>query len=1594
MGSPLYLQAVATSCNVNPAAAETLAIQVRSQLAGDTETFNAIETGAGTGIFQILPNVPTADGALVPVVVGNGVLEVLVDDTVVATLTDCGSGVSVQTLILIDPQGVVFDSQTNQPVAGATVTLIDVSGAGNGNPGGPATVFQADGVTPAPATLTTAANGRFEFPLVPASDYRLAVVPPAGLSFPSLIPPSGQPPGRTVLAGSSYGGVFTISAALGPLTLDLPVDDLGSGAAGGQSLFVEKSPSRDAVEVGEFLDYEIEVRNVGPFPFASMTVEDILPRGFRYESGTARLDGLPLPDPAGGAGPRLVFDIGTLGGNDTVTLRYRVFVGPGANTGDGINSATARSAATPGIFSNTARARVRVVEGVFSERAFIVGKVFVDRDGNGLQGNGEPGIPGVALWLEDGTYAITDLEGAYSFYGVRPRTHVLKVDRTTLPPDAMLVALSHRNALDPGSRFIDLKQGELHRADFAEGSASPSVLAAIGERRQRLLEESGELDLLAESELRTEEPILYDTNLRGRPASGVVDRTGTQPTNPAAATYSAPDPDAPAPKLPNRRTEERPAVEAVLDEVDAEAAILFPRDGAVLDSGTAVVMVKGRAGTTLALRVNGELVPENQVGQRSVHGAKQLQVWEYVAVSLEPGENELELAEIDPFGNPRGTHAVRVRTPGELAAVRLEFPAEGAVADPTQLVPIVVHVEDRAGIPVRAPTPVTLETRLGGWKTEDLDDIEPGLQLIVVGGEAVATLTPPNNPGDVEIRATSGEFSSTRTLGFRAHLRPLIGIGVVEGRVSLEQFNGSGPRPRRALDGFEDSLRGLDDEFDDGDGSAELRGALFLKGRIRGDALLTLRYDSEEDPDERLFRDIEPDRFYPVYGDSSVRGYDAQSTSRLYVRVDKEKSYALWGDFTTQDASDAVELGGYHRSLTGFRAHTELGPVTLDGFASEDDARQVVREIPGRGISGPYRIGDRDILRNSEVVEIITRDRDQPSLVLDTQTQSRFTDYEIDPIDGSLLFRRPVPTLDANLDPVYIRITYEVESDGTEFWIVGVSGKVRPVEGVELGASYVEDRNPAEPLELVSGHAQWAVGPDTRLVGEIAQASHQGVSGSGKRLDLRHTGERLDAWVYWAETDEDFNNPSSRFSQGRSEAGIRSSYRLGDRTRLQADLLQTEDQLGGGRRRGAELAVERRLNDWLSGELGVRHMRETDRPADFATADPPGITPFRATTARGKLTAQVPWVPALSVFGEYEQDVSDSEQKVLAAGGELQVAPRTRAYARHEFLSSLGSRFALNTEQERRATVVGLQSEYLQDTDGFTEYRVRDVIAGRDAEAAIGLRNRWQVRPGLGLHTSLERVQTLSGAVDGDATAAALAVSYTAQPDWKGTGRIEYRIGEVQDTLLTTMGAAVKLDTHWSLLGRSLLERSTRDGGLGDDLLGRFQIGMAYRPTDSNRWNALGRYEYRFEKNADLGYRQRRNVHIVSLHGDLRHTRRLWTTGRYAVKWVEEDALGIHSSGLTQLLSGRVTYDLAERWDAGLVMGALAGEGTDSLEYALGVEVGYLIAKNFWLSGGFNIAGFEDRDLQDQNYTRPGPYLRIRFKFDEAALGWLEGGDR
>jgi large repetitive protein len=64
----------------------------------------------------------------------------------------------------------------------------------------------------------------------------------------------------------------------------------------------------------------------------------------------------------------------------------------------------------------------------------------------------------------------------------------------------------------------------------------------------------------------------------------------------------------------------------------------------------------------------------------------------------------------------------------------------------------------------------------------------------------------------------------------------------------------------------------------------------------------------------------------------------------------------------------------------------------------------------------------------------------------------------------------------------------------------------------------------------------------------------------------------------------------------------------------------------------------------------------------------------------------------------------------------------------------------------------------------------------------------------------------------------------------------------------------------------------------------------------------------------------------------------------------------------------------------------LFGDSTASRHYGAGIEVGYLLATNLWVSGGYNFFGYRDADLAGTEYTNKGAYLRLRYKFDEDLL--------
>lgn len=1532
-GEVLYVQASAPECNLHPDAIDSVKITIASKLTRDAKTYDASETGVNTGIFRLDETVLTTDFKFKSRDEdAASTIETTKNDTLLATIANCGRGIAAASL-LIDPAGIVFDSATGLPLAGARVTLIDVTGAGNGGaPGQPAQVFAEDGVTAAPHAVVTDARGMYRFPLVAPSLYRLAVQPPSNYLFPSRVAPGNLAGERRLHLYGSYGAEFVVSAATGAVTLDVPLDQLAG------LLYLDKSASRASAEVGDVIDYTVRVHNAADQPLEGVMVDDELPAGFSLVPGSVRQDGAGAADPAGGRGPRLRFAVGAVASGGVAELRYRVRIGGGALQGDGVNRASATSA-TPPLTSGVAAAKVKVTAGVFSEKAYIAGTVFADCDGDRLRGAAEAGIPGVRIWLEDGSYAITDADGRYSFADLRPRTHVAKLDRATLPAGASPALLDARNAGDAGSRFVDLHDGELAKADFALGACTPALREAIGARRAAAL-------------------------ALQRPAA-----TPSAAAPAAASTAAA-----------------QPAGVPDLAKLDNSLDFIGLADGAVMPRAVATVHVKGVQGARFTLLVNGDEVAAERVGKRSELAERQLASWEFVGVPLRPGRNELELRQLDQFGNPRGSRRIAVTAPGQLARIRLELERASVAADGNSLALLRLRLEDAHGVPVTERTAVSVDASLGAWQQADLDPREPGLQLFVEGGRAELALRAPREAGESLLKARAGAFDAAARIDFAPDLRPLVGAGVFDGAVSLRKLSGNLRRPARELDGFEDALRHLGAGSDASQAELGARAAMFVKGKVADDTLLTMAYDSDKAAERPLFRDLDPAAYYPTYGDDAQRGFDARSTGRLYLRADRAKSWLLAGDMTPPGATPVRNLGAYNRSLNGLRLHHEAGALALDAFASRDSTAQMVEEIAANGTSGPYLTGSGTMVINSERIEIVVYDRNRPGVLLSRRQMARYADYDIEALSGRILFRAPVPSLDADLNPVAIRITYEIELGGARFWTGGGALQYKLGDRAEVGGSWVGDRNPVAPLSLASVNASVRPDQNTNVTVEAARMDKAGIEGRAARIDATRKDGRLESHVYAGRADSGFDNPAASLPKGRAEAGARVVYRAGEQLTFGAELIHSADLLSGASRDGGQLSAGYAFGHGVRIEAGLRRAHEN--AAEGAVLTQPELTSVRA-----KLAAQVPGLPQAGVFVEAEQDVRDSGRRMLALGGDYRLAGGSRVYARHELISSLGSNYALNEGQQRNATVFGIDSDYMKDGRMFSEYRARGASGGfgaasRQAEAALGLRNLWNLAEGVRGSTSLERVKVLAGAAANESVALAAAIEYTRNPAWRGNARIEWRHGADSDSVLQTLGLAWKLSDTWSLLGKNTLAASRAHASGGSRVNDLLQTGVAYRALETLGWNGLAKYEYKLERDdgvADLA----RQVHAVSATANWQPTRETRFGARYAAKLARDRSLGLDTRSSAQLAAARVTRELGKGWDIGATAQVLREGGTGARQYGLGAEVGYQLRRNMWLAGGYNLLGFREPDLVDSGASARGVYLRLRMKFDERTLEGL-----
>ena len=376
----------------------------------------------------------------------------------------------------IEPNGVVYNTITRTPIAGATLRLLQAGSRA----ALPASCFY----DPAQQGQVTLASGYYRFDInfsdpacASGGNYLLDVAaPPAGYvaGYSELIPPTSGPatgpfsvpacPGSANdaipataqhcevqafefapaaslplrSAGTNYHVHLTLDDGFVPgssqiFNNHIPIDPQLLAA-----LAITKTTPMLNVTRGQLVPYTITVRNTGEMPLLEgVQIVDRFPAGFRYVEGSARIDGVATEPEL--AGRELTWSDLTIDTGQVRTLMLVLAVGAGVGEGEFVNRAQAAFDITNVALSGEATATVRVVPDPTFDCTDVTGKVFNDLNRDGFQQAGEAGLPGIRLVTARGLTAATDAHGRYHITCAttpvegRGSNFVLKLDDRTLP---------------------------------------------------------------------------------------------------------------------------------------------------------------------------------------------------------------------------------------------------------------------------------------------------------------------------------------------------------------------------------------------------------------------------------------------------------------------------------------------------------------------------------------------------------------------------------------------------------------------------------------------------------------------------------------------------------------------------------------------------------------------------------------------------------------------------------------------------------------------------------------------------------------------------------------------------------------------------------------------------------------------------------------------------------------------------------------------------------------------------------------------------------------------------------------------------------
>jgi uncharacterized repeat protein (TIGR01451 family) len=293
-----------------------------------------------------------------------------------------------------------------------------------------------------------------------------------------LAPGSSYPPVNITvnIASNAPANIVNVANTVGggaPTSSGGTAQNTVTVAAVLPTITLVKTADRTTAQLGDVVGYTITINNTNQFPYSNDVVNDVLPAGFEYVPGSARLiagSGAAAPIVPVGTTGTIVFNLPTLGALQTDTITYRIRIGARTAIGQNVNTAQFTGTNPTGgpVASQAGGAGVNVTPGFFTMQQFLIGRVFVDANGNGSYDKGERPLAGVRVYLSTGQSASTDSQGLYNIPVIAPGSVVVALDPATAPK-GYTISSGGRLPDENWSRLVrtPLQGGIMLRQNFA-----------------------------------------------------------------------------------------------------------------------------------------------------------------------------------------------------------------------------------------------------------------------------------------------------------------------------------------------------------------------------------------------------------------------------------------------------------------------------------------------------------------------------------------------------------------------------------------------------------------------------------------------------------------------------------------------------------------------------------------------------------------------------------------------------------------------------------------------------------------------------------------------------------------------------------------------------------------------------------------------------------------------------------------------------------------------------------------------------------------------------------------------------------------------